>query len=353
MKQLVQSVDSGELRLVDLPTPTIGPTEVLVATSHSLLSSGTERAARNLASAGLLGKARARPDLVRQVLRKARTEGVVNTARAVRTRLRTDMPLGYSAAGTVIEIGEAVTGLVPGQRVATGGAGHAELQVVAAPLAVPVPEHVPFEDAAFVTVAAIAINGLRLAEVGPGARVCVIGLGGVGLSVLQAARIAGASPIIAVDGSDAKRDLALRIGATHGLQPGDDLGKRVRALTDGRGVDHSFECVGRADTIRTAWAITRRGGQATVLGLGAKTDTLSFNALEVTHFARTLRGSMYGNADPAADLPALLDHVRAGRLDLAALVSRRIALDDVEDAFTDMAAGRGARSLIVFEQERG
>src|SRR5665213_4162069 len=103
MKQLVQSSHSGELRLVEVPTPTIGPTEVLVATSFSLLSTGTERAVRNLASAGLVGKARARPDLDRQVLRKARTDGFSTTARAVRARLQSDMPLNNPAAGTVVE----------------------------------------------------------------------------------------------------------------------------------------------------------------------------------------------------------------------------------------------------------
>src|ERR1035437_5937460 len=190
---------------------------------------------------------------------------------------------------------------------------------------------------------------IHAAAVAPGDSVAVIGLGGVGLCAVQGARIAGASVIIAVDGAPDKADLARRLGATDALEPGPDLGKRIRALTDGRGVDHAIECVGRADTIRTAWSVTRRGGQATIVGLGAKSDTLTFNALEVAHFARTLRGSMYGNADAAVDIPVLLEHVRSGRLDLAALVTRRIGLDDVENAFAEMAAGQGARSLIVFE----
>src|SRR5450631_2260999 len=191
MKQLVQEPGSGALRVIEVPTPTIGPTEVLVATSFSLLSTGTERAVRNLASAGLLGKARARPDLVRQVLRKARSDGFGTTARAVRARLQSDMPLGYSAAGTVVEVGDVVTGLTPGQRVATGGAGHAELQVVQAPLAVPIPDQVSFEEAAFSTIASIVIHGLRLADVGPGAKVCVIGLGLLGQLAVRVAISAG------------------------------------------------------------------------------------------------------------------------------------------------------------------
>jgi S-(hydroxymethyl)glutathione dehydrogenase/alcohol dehydrogenase len=113
-------------------------------------------------------------------------------------------------------------------------------------------------------------------------------------------------------------------------------------------VDHAIECVGRAETIRTAWSSTRRGGHTTVVGLGPVTDKLSFNALEIAHFARTLAGCMYGNSDPEVDLPLLLDHYRAGRLDLAGLVTHRIGLPDVGAAFDDLRAGRGARSLIVF-----
>ena len=124
MRQLVQSVRSGALRIVDGPDPTIGPTEVLVEVTRSLVSAGTERAVRELASKNLLQKARARPDLVREVMRRARQDGMRATLGAVRTRLDDEMPLGYSAAGRVVAVGEAVAGVRPGMRVATGGAGH-------------------------------------------------------------------------------------------------------------------------------------------------------------------------------------------------------------------------------------
>ena len=131
MQQLVQSVRSGDLKLIDVPTPVIGPTEVLVRTTRSVVSAGTERAVRGLAKASLLGKAKARPDLVKQVVRRARADGVASTFKTVRTRLDEDMPLGYSAAGVAVEVGEYVAGIRPGMRVATGGAGHGEFQVVA------------------------------------------------------------------------------------------------------------------------------------------------------------------------------------------------------------------------------
>ncbi len=235
-----------------------------------------------------------------------------------------------------------------------GVAAFASETVVPQSACIPVPGDIDLEEAALLGCAVLTGVGavVHAAAVQPGDSVAVIGLGGVGLCAVQGARLAGAGPIIAVDPSVEKADLARRLGATDVLEPEADIARRIRALTGGRGVDHAIECVGRADTIRMAWSVTRRGGQATVVGLGARTDMLSFNALEVAHFARTLRGSMYGNADPAVDVPVLLEHVRGGRLDLGALVTSRITLDDVEPAFAEMSAGRGARSLIIFEGDR-
>jgi S-(hydroxymethyl)glutathione dehydrogenase/alcohol dehydrogenase len=233
-----------------------------------------------------------------------------------------------------------------------GVAAFATETVVAEAACIRIPDDIDLEEAALLGCAVLTGVGAvsHAAGVKAGESVAVIGLGGVGLCAVQGARIAGADPIIAVDGATTKAELARSLGASDVLIPGADLGKRVRDLTGGRGVDHAIECVGTAATIRSAWSVTRRGGQATIVGLGSKADTLSFNALEVAHFARTLRGSLYGNADPTVDVPVLIDHVRAGRLDLGALVTRRLALDDVEGAFADMIAGQGARSLIVFEE---
>jgi S-(hydroxymethyl)glutathione dehydrogenase / alcohol dehydrogenase len=226
--------------------------------------------------------------------------------------------------------------------------------VLGANACIRLPGDVPPVEAALLGCAVLTgVGAVRnAARVRPGQSVAVIGLGGVGLAAVQGARIAGAEPIVAVDPASDKADLARRLGATHVLAPSTDLGRQVRAITGGRGADHAIECVGRADTIRSAWSVTRRGGRATVVGLGDRTDTVTFNALELTHFARTLAGCMYGDSDPAEDVPALLDHVRAGRLDLRALVTDEITLDGVEDAFARLAAGRGARSVIVFPPDR-
>lgn len=239
-----------------------------------------------------------------------------------------------------------------------GTAAFATETVVPAAGVLPLPDGVPLADAALLGCAVLTGYGAvtHAAGVRPGESVVVFGLGGVGLSVLQAARIAGAGAVIAVDVRPEKEDLARRLGATEFLvaDPPDaepeakpTVPRKVREMTDG-GADHAIECVGTAATIRTAWSSTRRGGTTTVVGVGRADDPVIFSALELFHFARTLRGCVYGNSDPAADLPVLAEHVRAGRLDVAGLVTDRIGLDDVPAAFARMAAGVGARSVIEF-----
>ncbi|GAA2801453.1 Zn-dependent alcohol dehydrogenase [Saccharopolyspora taberi] len=232
-----------------------------------------------------------------------------------------------------------------------GTAAFATETVVGVNSCIPLPDDVPLDQAALLGCAVLTGAGavFEAARVRAGESVVVFGLGGIGLCAVQAARIAGAEQIIAVDPSTEKFDLARRLGATEALEPSADLAKRIRRLTGGRGADHAFECVGRAETIRGAWSATRRGGQATVVGLGSASDQLTFNALEVGFFARTLRGCMYGSTDADLAVPQLLEHYRRGELDLDSLVSQRISLGDIGAAFAEMKAGHGARSLIVFD----
>lgn len=231
-----------------------------------------------------------------------------------------------------------------------GTAAFAEATLVPSRAVVPLPADVPLEQAALLGCAVLTGVGavLNTAGVRRGESVLVVGLGGVGLSAVQGARLAGAETVVAVDANPGKQELARRLGATEFLVAGEDVPARVRALTGGRGADHALECVGRAATIRQAWTATRRGGRTTVVGIGRRDDTTTFNALELFHFARTLTGCVYGSADPARDVPLLLEEVRAGRLDLGALVSDRIGLGGVAQAFDRMRAGEGARSLVIF-----
>ncbi|MEU5217994.1 Zn-dependent alcohol dehydrogenase [Streptomyces sp. NPDC020807] len=238
------------------------------------------------------------------------------------------------------------TELHPGLNVAA----FAEETVVAANCVLPAPDGVPLTDAALLGCAVLTGWGAvhHSARVREGETVAVFGVGGVGLATLQAARIAGASTIVAVDVSPEKEALARAAGATEYVVASGTTAKEIRKLTGGHGVDVAVECVGRAVTIRTAWESTRRGGRTTVVGIGGKDQQVSFHALELFHWGRTLSGCVYGNSDPAVDLPVLADHIRAGRFDLGALVTERITLDGIPGAFENMLAGKGGRALVVF-----
>ncbi|MFD0370925.1 Zn-dependent alcohol dehydrogenase [Streptomyces sp. NPDC127114] len=302
--------------------------------------------------------------------------------------------LGHEGAGTVVSVGEGVTHVAPGDGVVLNwapscGACHhcglgevwlcanaltgaanvyartedgtalhpglnvaafAEETVVAAACVLPAPDGVPLTDAALLGCAVLTGWGAvhHSARVRAGESVAVFGVGGVGLATLQAARVAGASTIVAVDVSPEKEALARAAGATDYVLASETTAKEIRRLTGGHGADVSVECVGRATTIRTAWEATRRGGRTTVVGIGGKDQQVTFNALEIFHWGRTLSGCVYGNSDPARDLPVLAEHIRAGRLDPGALVTERITLEGIPVAFENMLAGKGGRALVVF-----
>ncbi|MFF3289961.1 zinc-binding dehydrogenase [Streptomyces sp. NPDC003023] len=251
-----------------------------------------------------------------------------------------------TGAGRVHAVAADGTELHPGLNVAA----FAEETVVDANCVLPVPEGVPLEDAALLGCAVLTGYGAvhNAARVREGESVVVHGVGGVGLATLQSARIAGAGPVIAVDVSPEKEELARRAGATEYVVASENTAREIRALTGKRGADVAIECVGRAVTIRAAWESTRRGGRTIVVGIGGKDQQVTFNALELFHWGRTLSGCVYGNSDPAADLPVLADHIRAGRLDMSTLVTERIALDGIPAAFENMVAGKGGRALVVF-----
>src|SRR4051794_5754565 len=197
MKQLVQNVSNGELSVADVPRPMAGPGSMLVQTSFSLISAGTERAVLELGRKSLVGKARSRPDLVRKVIDTARSEGIATTYAEVRGRLGEPNALGYSLSGIVIEACDDPPA-APGELVACAGAGHAShAEIVAVPrlLCARVPEGVAAEDAAYATVAAIALHGFRLTNCALGDVVAIIGLGLVGQLAVELVAAAGCVPL--------------------------------------------------------------------------------------------------------------------------------------------------------------
>lgn len=229
----------------------------------------------------------------------------------------------------------------------------AEQVILPASAVIPVPAGLPFEPAALLGCAVLTgVGAVRnTAGVAPGDAVLVLGLGGVGLAAVIAARAAGADPVLAADVTADKRELALAAGATEFLPSDDGLSKAVRARTGGRGVDHAFECVGRSVTIQAAWRSSRRGGQVTVVGIGRKDDLVTLTALEIFHWARTLRSSVFGSSDPDREVPELAAAVLAGTLDLDPLISHRVPLAGAAEGFARMARGEGARTVVTFDQD--
>lgn len=235
--------------------------------------------------------------------------------------------------------------------VTLGLGAFAEQVVVPEKAVIPVPDELPWESAALLGCAVLTGTGAvrNTARVAEGDTVVVIGLGGVGLSVVTAARAAGAAAVLAVDVSPGKKALAEAAGATDFVVSSESLSKDVRSRTAGRGADHAFECVGRAATIRAAWRATRRGGQVTVVGMGRSDDLVELSALDIFASARTLRASVYGSSDPDLEVPALARDVLSGALRLDHLITDRIGLSEVPAAFERMARGEGARSVVVFK----
>ena len=190
---------------------------------------------------------------------------------------------------------------------------------------------------------------IKTAEVKTGSTVAVFGCGGVGLNVIQGARIAGAAQIIAVDLSTEKLELAKLFGATDTVAPGEgDTFKEILGLTGGIGVDYAFEVVGSGKLVEQCFKSTRMNGMTVLVGVGRTDDRFSFNAMIVPFTAKTIKGCMYGSANFKVDFPLYLDLYRQKKLDLDRLVTRTYSLDEAPQAFEDLEKGVNARGVIVY-----
>jgi predicted dehydrogenase/threonine dehydrogenase-like Zn-dependent dehydrogenase len=235
--QIIQHQKTGEIRVDELPAPKLRPGHVLVRNAFSLISAGTERTSVKIAQASMVEKARLRPDLVRQVLDHVHREGLVATYKKVQDRLDNFKELGYSSAGLVVD--SAVDDIKVGERVACAGAGyasHAEIISVPRNLAVRIPPEVPFDEAAFTTLAAIALQGVRQADVRVGEKVVVIGLGLVGLLTAQILKASGCR-VMGLDLASHNFDLAVTLGCDRCLLSNEDAIVEVQNFTRGHGAD--------------------------------------------------------------------------------------------------------------------
>jgi predicted dehydrogenase/threonine dehydrogenase-like Zn-dependent dehydrogenase len=269
MKQLLQNIKNGNTLVEDVPTPTPREGMALVKVSASLVSAGTERMVVEFAEKSYLGKARSRPDLVKQTLDKAKREGVMPTVQAVFNRLDQPMALGYSSAGTIVALGKNMQGFKVGQRVACAGGGyatHAEYNVVPRNLLTPLPKNVDFESAAFTTLGAIALHGFRLAEPQLGENVAVIGLGLLGLLTIQMAAAAGCN-VLGIDLDPKRIKLATSLGLEAVTRP--QAESASQAFTANRGFDSVIICADTSsnDPVELAGVIAR--DRAKVVATGA------------------------------------------------------------------------------------
>lgn len=302
--------------------------------------------------------------------------------------------LGHEVSGRVVEIGAAVTRVAVGDRVITAGipacgrcfhcaqgqpylceatfeaagaqrarradgttvgvfaglGGFAEQMTVGELSVVPVRTDLPAEQLALIGCAITTGVGsvFNTARLTPGSTVTVVGLGGIGQSIVQGARIAGASRVFVVDPVASKREAAVRFGATDLIDPADgDPVDQIRAATEGRGTDHALEAVGRPEAMMTAYRAARRGGIVTLVGMPPFDSSITFGGLELFLDAKEIRVSNLGSAQIQRDFPRFVALAETGRLDLGSMITRRISLHEVNDAFRAMDAGEVIRTVIV------
>ena len=231
----------------------------------------------------------------------------------------------------------------------TGLGTFAEEVVVPHQAVIKIPSDIPLDIAALVGCGVMTGAGaaLNTAKVQPGSSVAVIGCGGVGISVLQGARICGAAEIVAVDLNPEKREFAKKFGATHTASP-DELPQVSAEVTGGRGFDYAFEAIGLAETMRLTYDTARRGGTAVIVGMAKADAMVHFSGYELVVMEKKLLGSLYGSGDVRRDFNLLLRLWRAGRLDLEGMISKRLTLAQVNDGMDACSRGEVIRSVIEF-----
>ncbi len=367
MKQLIQELDSGQLRVVDVPAPALRPGFVRVRTVVSLVSAGTERMIADFAAKNLLQKARARPDLVKQVWEKAQREGVLTAFNAAARRLEQPMALGYASAGVVIDVGEGVEGLSPGARVACGGGGfavHAEIVAVPHRLVVPLPATVGFETGAFATLGAIALQGIRLAGVELGATVGVIGLGLLGQLTAQLLTAAGCR-VVGMDIRAERVALAQRLGPVEATTDPATFVSLCRRWGGGHGADAVLITADTSSDEPVTLAAEAARLKATVVAVGAVglrlPRKLYYEKELAFHVSRSYGPGRYdpvyeeqGHDYPYAyvrwteqrNMAAFVDLAARGQVQVDALISHRFPLTEAARAY-DLVTGRVAEPYLA------
>lgn len=365
MKQLLQNLQTGKVELAEVPRPLVRPGTLLIATSKSLISTGTERMLVEFGRAGWLEKARQQPEKVRQVLEKARTDGLIPTVEAVFARLGQPIPLGYCNYGLVLEAGPGVEGFSPGDRVISNGP-HAEVVCVPRNLCAKVPDGVSGEEAAFTVLSAIALQGVRLASPSLGETFVVIGMGLVGLLTAQILRASGCA-VIGVDIAPGRADLAKRCGVDHFVDAsGNDPVSSALSVTGGLGVDGVLIAAATKsnDPVAQAARMCRKRGRIVLVGVtGLQLSRSDFYEKELTFQVSCSYGP--GRYDPSyeqdgKDYPfgfvrwtegrnfeAVLGMMAAGKLSVRPLIGKVVPLDAASSAYENLSSDDGGAGILL------
>jgi predicted dehydrogenase/threonine dehydrogenase-like Zn-dependent dehydrogenase len=371
MKQVAHRPSDGRITVVDAPLPIPRAGWILVANRCSLISAGTERSKLELGGKNLVQKARARPDLVRKVVDRARAEGVRPALSAARERLDALAPLGYSSAGVVLRLGPGVAGISPGERVACAGGGfanHAEVVAVPSNLIAAIPEGVSFESAAYATVGAIALHGVRRAEAAVGERVGVVGLGLVGQLAVRILAAAGCKPF-GIDPDPEAVALAGDGGARAFSRDHPGLEEVVLEASDGIGLDAVLICAAArsSDPVELAARLARDRGRLVIVGdvsVSAPRALLYEKELEL-RLSRSYGPGRYDRdyEERGRDLPpgyvrwteqrnlqAFLE-LAAGKLDPDSLTTHRFPVEQAEEAYAALTREDGRAFGVLLEYD--
>lgn len=366
MKQILQSLKSGATEVSEVPVPNVGRGELLIVTSTTLVSAGTERMLVEFGKAGWIEKARQQPDKVRMVLDKIKTDGLMPTLEVVFNKLDQPLPLGYCNVGRIAAIGTGVMGFEVGERVISNGK-HAEVVSVPINLCAKIPDGVSDEEAAFTVLGAIALQGIRLVQPTLGETVVVTGLGLIGLLTVQLLRAHGCR-VLGLDFDKDKLKLAQQFGAeVVDLAAGQDPVKAAELYSRGRGVDAVIVSAATksSEPMHQAALMCRKRGRIVLVGVaGLELSRDDFFKKELTFQVSASYGP--GRYDPnyeekGQDYPvgfvrwteqrnfeAVLDMMADGRLDVKPLISHRFMIDEAEKAY-DLMGGGGQSLGILLE----
>lgn len=365
MKQILQDMAKGGSNLVEAPAPSASTGNLLIDTSISLISAGTERMLVDFGKASLLEKARQQPDKVKMVLEKVQTDGLMTTLEAVQSKLAQPLPLGYCNVGVVNAVGKGVQGFKEGDRVVSNGP-HADVVRVPKNLCALIPDNVSDEEASFTVVASIGLQGIRLAEPTLGEAFVVTGVGLIGLLTVQLLRAQGCR-VLAIDYDDAKLELAKQFGAqVCNPGKGEDPVAAGMAFSRGNGVDGVIITASTKsnDPVTQAARMSRKRGRIMLVGVtGLELNRADFYEKELTFQVSCSYGPGRYDADyedngndyPYAfvrwteqrNFEAILDMMSSGQVDVKPLITHRFKFEDAAQAYELLTCDKSALGILL------